>query len=133
MAAKGEILIIDDDPDFCEIARTALEANSFSVRCACTGPDGLAMMRQSKPDLVFLDVMMIMPDEGLYVSEQMARDPELRETPVVIVSSIVDSGLAGHFPTDRPLHVHMFLDKPVPLRKLVEVANSFIEESQETA
>lgn len=133
MTTKGEILIIDDDPDFCEISRAALEANSFSVRCACTGPEGLALMRQSIPDLVFLDVMMVMPDEGLYVSEQMAQDPALRDTPVVMVSSIVDSGCAGQFPTDRPLHVHMFLDKPVPLRKLVEVAERFVEERRKTA
>ncbi len=133
MTTKGDILIIDDDPDFCEISRTALEANSFSVRCACSGPDGLAMMRESKPDLVFLDVMMVMPDEGLYVSEQIAQDAELRDTPVIMVSSIVDSGYSGHFPTDRPLHVHMFLDKPVPLAKLVDVADSFIEEHRATA
>ncbi len=132
MTTKGEILIIDDDPDFCEIARTALEANAFSVRCACTGPDGLSMMRESKPNLVFLDVMMVMPDEGLYVSEQMAQDPDLRETPVVMVSSIVDSGYAGHFPTDRPLHVHRFLDKPIPLDTLVGVAKEFIQGHQET-
>jgi CheY-like chemotaxis protein len=133
MSTKGEILIIDDDPDFCEIARAALEANSFSVRCACTGLEGLAMMRESKPDLVFLDVMMVVPDEGLYVSEQIAQDSDLRDTPVVMVSSIVGSGCTGHFPTDRPLHVHMFLDKPVPLRKLVEVADNFVEERQATA
>ncbi len=126
MRTKGEILIIDDDPDFVEIAKTALEANAFSVRCAATGPEGLAMMQEKKPDLVFLDVIMIMPDEGVYVSEEIARDPNLRDVPVVMVSSIVDSEYSGHFPTDRPLHAHMFLDKPVPLSRLLEVAHRFV-------
>jgi len=125
VTTKGEILIIDDDPDFCEIARTALESASFSVRCACSGAQGLDMMRQKKPDLVFLDVIMVMPDEGVYVSEVMAGDPELSGVPVVMVSSIADSDLAGFFPTDRPLHVHKFLDKPIPLQKLIEIANEF--------
>jgi CheY-like chemotaxis protein len=128
MTPKGEILIIDDDPDFSEIAKTALEADSFSVRCAPTGAKGLAMMRDTKPDLVFLDVIMVMPDEGVYVSREIAKDPDLREIPVVMVSSIVESGLSGHFPTDRPLHVHMFLDKPVPLQKLLDVANSLVQQ-----
>lgn len=125
MSIKGDILIIDDDPDFVEIAKTTLEANAYTVRSAATGPEGLAMMREAKPDLVFLDVIMIMPDEGVYVSDQIAEDPELRDVPVVMVSSIVDSGFTGHFPTDRPLHVRMFLDKPVPLPKLLEVAEQF--------
>ena len=45
MSNKGDILIIDDDPDFVEIAKTTLEANAYSVRCAATGLEGLAMMR----------------------------------------------------------------------------------------
>jgi CheY-like chemotaxis protein len=126
MPIKGEILIIDDDPDFVEIAKTALEAHGFSVRCAPTGPEGLAQMREKKPDLVFLDVIMVMPDEGVYVSDEIAQDPVLRDVPVVMISSIVESGYTGHFPTDRPLHVRMFLDKPVPLPKLIEVAEELV-------
>jgi CheY-like chemotaxis protein len=130
MATKGEILIIDDDQDFCEIAKATLEADSFSVRCAYNGPEGLAMMREKKPALVFLDVIMVMPAEGLYVSDEIAKDPALRDVPVVMVSSIVGSGYTGYFPTDRPLHASMFLDKPVPLARLLEVANSFVPEKQ---
>ena len=130
MAIKGDVLIIDDDPDFCEIARAALEADSFSVRCACTGPQGLDLMREKKPDLVFLDVIMVVPDEGIFVSDEMARDPALNDVPVVMISSIADSEYTGHFPTDRPLHVHQFLDKPVPLRRLVEIATGLVQPNQ---
>ena len=133
MTTKGEILIIDDDPDFCEVAKVALEANSFTVRCAWTGPQGLARMREKKPDLVFLDVIMVLPDEGVTVSEQMARDASLRNIPVVMISSVTSSEYTGHFPTDRPLHVHVFLDKPVSLRKLVEIANDFMNPQEATA
>lgn len=130
MRAKGDILIIDDDPDFCEVVKTALEADGFSVRCAPNGPQGLESMREKKPDLVFLDVIMTMPTEGCYVSDLMFDDPELRHVPVVMVTSIVGSQLAGYFPTDRPLHVDMFLDKPVPLSEFVKVANRFVQQAQ---
>jgi CheY-like chemotaxis protein len=133
MSTKGEILIIDDDPDFSEIAKAALEAHSFSVRCAANGPQGLVMMREKKPDLVFLDVIMVLPDEGVYVSDEMARDPDLRNVPVVMVSSITSSHLGGHFPTDRPLHADRFLDKPVPLKTLVDVANDLVPQEQADA
>jgi response regulator RpfG family c-di-GMP phosphodiesterase len=125
MITKGEVLIIDDDPDLCTAMQTALQADGFVVRCANQGSLGLEMMREQKPDLVFLDIIMRMPTEGVWVSEQIVVDPELRNVPVVMLTSIVDSEYAGHFPTDCPLHAHLFLDKPVPLSKILEVANRF--------
>jgi hypothetical protein len=42
-----------------------------------------------------------------------------------MLTSIVDSEYGGHFPTDRPLRAEMFLDKPVPIEKILEVANHY--------
>jgi two-component system alkaline phosphatase synthesis response regulator PhoP len=125
MGTKGKVLIIDDDPDLCAALLAALQADGFAVRCASQGSVGLQMMREEKPDLVFLDIIMRMPVEGVWVSEEIHDDPELRQVPVVMLTSIVGSEFAGHFPTDRPLHAHMFLDKPVPIRKILEVANHY--------
>lgn len=125
MTTKGSILIIDDDPDLCAALSEALTSEGFEVRCASQGDLGLRMMRENRPDLVFLDIIMRMPTEGVWVSEEIADDPELRKVPVVMLTSIVSSEYAGHFPTDRPLHAHMFLDKPVPMTKILEVADRF--------
>lgn len=125
MAAKGKVLIIDDDPDLCSVLEGVLSADGFSVRCASHGGLGLEMMREDKPDLVFLDIIMRLPTEGVWVSEEIARDSELRDVPVVMLTSIVDSEYAGHFPTDRPLRAQLFLDKPVPIDEILEVANRF--------
>jgi CheY-like chemotaxis protein len=132
MSTKGDILIIDDDPDFCEVVKTTLEADSFAVRVAHEGLRGLAMMREKKPDLVFLDVIMVSPTEGCYVSDEIYDDPDLRHVPIVMVTSVCDSQYIGYFPTDRPLHVDLFLDKPVPLAKFVELANRFVQQKQTT-
>jgi DNA-binding NtrC family response regulator len=131
MASKGDVLIIDDDPDLCAALQAALAADGFSVRCASQGSLGLEMMREKTPDLVFLDIIMRMPTEGVWVSEEIFDDPQLRQVPVVMLTSIVDSEYAGHFPTDRPLRAAMFLDKPVPLPKIVAVANRFAGQSRE--
>lgn len=125
MATKGRVLIIDDDPDLSAALHAALQADGFSVRCASHGSQGLEMMRAEKPDLVFLDIIMRLPTEGVWVSEEIAAAPDLRDVPVVMLTSIVDSPYAGHFPTDRPLQAHLFLDKPVSLGKILEVANQF--------
>jgi two-component system alkaline phosphatase synthesis response regulator PhoP len=133
MSTKGKILIIDDDPDLCAALSAALVAEGFDVRCANQGSLGLNMMREERPDLVFLDIIMRMPTEGVWVSEEIADDPELRSVPVVMLTSIVGSEYSGHFPTDRPLHAHMFLDKPVPMSKILEVANKYTSQSASIA
>jgi two-component system, OmpR family, alkaline phosphatase synthesis response regulator PhoP len=133
MATKGKILIIDDDPDLCVALQLALEADGFAVRCASQGSIGLEMMRQEKPDLVFLDIMMRMPTEGVWVSEEIWEDLELRPVPVVMLTSISGTEWAGHFPTDRPLRAHMFLDKPVPMSKILEVANRYAGQPSSSA
>ena len=74
MATKGKILIIDDDPDLCAAMQTALKADGFDVRCASQGSLGLQMMRENKPDVVFLDIIMRMPTEGVWVSEEITLD-----------------------------------------------------------
>ncbi len=125
MSSKGKILIIDDDPDLCAALSHVLRADGFNVRCADQGSLGLKMMREDTPDLVFLDIIMRMPTEGVWVSEEIASDAALRDVPVVMLTSIVGSEYAGHFPTDAPLHAHMFLDKPVPMEKILEVANHY--------
>jgi len=125
MPTKGGILVIDDDPDFCSAMQAMLAADGFAVRCASQGALGLRLMREQKPDLVFLDVIMRVPTEGVWVSEEIANDPELRDVPVVFVTSIVSSEYSGHFPTDRPLRARAFLDKPVPMAKILELANRF--------
>ena len=128
----SKILIVDDEPFIRTLLEETLEEfedEGVELLVACNGIEGWKIVQQERPNLVFLDVIMVMPEEGVHVSREIAEDPELRDIPVVMVSSIVESGLSGHFPTDRPLHVHKFLDKPIPLQELLDVANSFVQQT----
>jgi CheY-like chemotaxis protein len=126
MAIKGKVLVIDDDPDFCEFMRTGLESDGFQVLTAANGNQGLGAMRREKPDMVFLDVVMAHPTEGVDVTATIKEDPELWDTPVVMVTSIMDTEYIGHFPTDRPLPVDRFLTKPVPMAEVLRIANEAV-------
>lgn len=64
MNTTGRILIVDDDPDFTEVTRTVLRSKGYQVDTASAGIQALARMRQERPDLVLLDVMMDWPLEG---------------------------------------------------------------------
>ena len=56
--STARILVVDDDPDFVEIMRTILEANDYEVISAANGNQGLAQVKEHKPDLLILDIMM---------------------------------------------------------------------------
>jgi DNA-binding response OmpR family regulator len=49
------ILVIDDDPDICEIVSMALSKKDFAVRTAMSGEQGIAIAHEHMPDIVLLD------------------------------------------------------------------------------
>jgi adenylate cyclase len=108
-----KILVVDDDPDFVQIARMVLEKHDYQVMTAASGAEALVTMRQKKPDLVLLDIMMTTLLDGLSVSEEMQADPELKDVPVVMVSSITDTRYASVFPTEEYVHMDAWISKPV--------------------
>ncbi|MBT9166365.1 MAG: NADH-quinone oxidoreductase subunit F [Chloroflexi bacterium] len=117
-----KILVVDDDPDFVESARLVLELQGYEVISAANGDDGLARVREEKPDLVILDVVMTTVLDGLHMSQRMYDDSEHRDIPIVMVTSIANIDYAALFPTDEAVHIDAFLSKPVsPDRLLSEV------------
>lgn len=58
------IAIIDDDPDIIDATSLVLMANGFEVTTANNPGDGYKIIKESKPALIILDVMMQEPDDG---------------------------------------------------------------------
>jgi CheY-like chemotaxis protein len=123
MPSQGKILAVDDDPDFLEYTRIVLESQGYEVRTATSTEAALNLMRQDKPDVVLLDVMMTYVLDGVHITRQMRDDPELRRVPIIMISAIVSREEASVFPTDEYLSVDAFLTKPVdPADLLKQVA-----------
>ena len=118
--ALATILVVDDDPDFVTITSRILKMNGYAVMTAANGAQALATMRRQKPDLVLLDIMMSTVLDGLSVSEEMQADPELKDVPVFMVSSITDTEHAAAFPTDGSVYMDGWITKPIQPEGLVE-------------
>ncbi len=114
------ILLVDDDADLVLANRLVLESAGYQVESAANGQEGLQKMRERKPALVLMDVMMASPLEGYYVTQQIAEDPELRAIPIIMVSSIASTQYAESFPTDQYLNIVEFISKPIEPEKLLE-------------
>ena len=109
----SKIVIVDDDPDFVEATRIVLEQNGHEIASAASGDEGLQVIRKIKPDLIILDVIMSTILDGLNVSQQLQDDPEHKDVPIIMVTSIANTDYAALFPTDEYVHIDAFMTKPI--------------------
>jgi len=84
MAKK--ILLIEDEKIMIDLLSKKLIQEGYEVAVAENGQDGLRMIKESKPNLILLDV--IMPRMGGFeVMEEINKDEELKKIPIIIVSN----------------------------------------------
>ena len=88
---KSRILLIEDNEQNRYLARFLLEQGGHEVLQAETGPLGLTMAAQTKPDLILLDIQLPGMD-GHAVARTLKSNAELRSIPVVAVTSYAMSG-----------------------------------------
>lgn len=96
-ARPATILWIDDDRLVLGMCVPALEREGYEVLFATDGAAGIALAKQTPPDLILLDV--IMPEmHGFEVCQQLRRIPGLQETPIILLTAIGDNsvGVGGH-------------------------------------
>ncbi|MGB9300246.1 MAG: response regulator [Anaerolineae bacterium] len=122
----ARILIVDDDPDFVKITKKILESHGYDTDSASNGAEGLKVMRSApaKPDLVLLDIMMDYITDGLDVSNAMQRDPNLRDIPVVMVTSLTGVKSQELFPSDEHVAASAWLSKPVSPDQLLHTVRA---------
>jgi CheY-like chemotaxis protein len=80
------VLVVDDDADFRELARRTLEREGYSVVEAENGRVGLARLREAKPGVVLLDLMMPEMDGFDFVAAVQA-DRAWRALPIVVITA----------------------------------------------
>jgi CheY-like chemotaxis protein len=83
---RPRILLADDEDDVTLVTRTRLEVNGFDVVTAADGEEALNRFRETRPDLVLLDLRMPKLD-GYQVCRTLKSDPATRAVPVIIFSA----------------------------------------------
>jgi CheY-like chemotaxis protein len=122
----ARILVVDDDPDFVEIARMILTSADYEVDSASDGDMALRMVKESPPDLILLDVMMRGILDGVHVAHTLDQEaPE--HIPVIMISSIASSPMAEMFPTDIYVPIDMWISKPVQPSDLLNKVRRLVE------
>jgi len=124
MSDKGEILLVDDDPDIQDSLRIILEGNGYRVRTASNGREAKAALEEKLPDLMILDIMMTTDTEGFDLAYELKDNAAFKKLPIVMLTSFLDKvRREGPGPCEFILGenwpAHWLFEKPVDPKKLI--------------
>lgn len=134
--ANEKILIIDDDDDIVQAMRLPLESAGYKVSRAASGDEGLKKVKEVKPDLIILDVMMDTTTAGFQVSLAL-RSPEpsseyaaYRHIPILMITAIHTTTPLRFGPDKDFLPVDAFIEKPIePALLLKQVREHLVKQA----
>ena len=85
----NKVLLIDDDPGFRTITKSALTSAGFAVDEAASGKEGLKQIKQKLPDLILLDANM--PElDGFETCQLLREEPALTDIPIIMATGMDD-------------------------------------------
>jgi CheY-like chemotaxis protein len=114
---KRPILVIDDDPLFCELITAGLTDLGFQVLSAHDGPSGIELARAAQPVVILLDMMMPEVD-GIATCKHLKQDPIVGNIPVIGITASIEAT----YPEQAfQAGAEFFLAKPFRLPYLVEI------------
>ncbi|NBD35865.1 MAG: response regulator [Chloroflexi bacterium] len=117
------VVCVEDEPEMIDLIKLILGRRNFKLVGAVGGREGLDTIRDKKPELVLLDLMM--PDmDGWEVYQRMKADPELQDIPVIVVTAKAQS-------IDKVLGLHIakvddYVTKPFGPQELLASVNKVL-------
>ncbi len=126
---QDDILLVDDDPDYLDLAKIRLETSGFQVSCVSNGTEALKLLDTNyRPRLIIMDIEM--PDKNglttlINLNIRQSRDEKkgISRIPVIVAT-----GLQGDIVRDLILshHVAGYLRKPYSAEELISQVKASI-------
>lgn len=84
------VLLVDDDPLIIRVYQKKLTADGYKVNTAADGEEALSRIREEKPDIILLDVMMPKMN-GVETLKELKNWESTKEIPVIILTNLGDN------------------------------------------
>ncbi|MHC4180850.1 MAG: response regulator [Planctomycetota bacterium] len=102
MSDRKQLLIVEDNAESATFLSQILEDEGYDYHVARNGVEALSALRQNRPELVLLDIMM--PGKsGIHVFREMKSDPDLAKIPIIVVTGMSQvTGIDIHTGKEEP-------------------------------
>ncbi len=118
--ANEFILIVDDEIETIDLLRSALSRRGYEVEGVTDGEQGLQFVRERRPALLLLDLMMPRLS-GYDVCRQLRADPQTANLPIIVLSA---SGTLAAEADSLAAGANRFVVKPVGIKVLADLIES---------
>jgi CheY-like chemotaxis protein len=112
----ARVLIVDDDPDMRLAIASVLKSRAYQVIEASDGFEALKKLREEKPDIMLLDLLMPGMD-GFAVVKQLrdSQKKEYSDVPILVISSIREEASHRRYELElgHKLTVDDYIEKPI--------------------
>lgn len=126
-----KILVVDDDPDVRLFNSTVVEENGYTPIEATNGEEGLKKLKEEKPDLVILDVLMPR-QSGIRLYRELKTDKAFKDINVIMLSGIAKKTFLRsqraltEFGGEAVPEPEVYLEKPVEPEELAAAIKKFL-------
>jgi two-component system OmpR family response regulator len=123
-SGKKKLLIVDDDVELIELMSEAFDRDGrFDIRTANNGFDAGMKVKEFRPDLVVLDVML--PDiNGKEVCQRVRSDESLDTVKIICISGMIEQDKVADL---KEAGANDFIQKPFQVDRLIERACDLLE------
>lgn len=114
--SNGSVLVVDDEPNIALSLEYLMREEGYDVRVAVDGDAAIAALREARPDVVLLDVMMPGKD-GYEVCQLIRATPEWKDVRVIMLTA---KGRSIEQEKGLALGADDYITKPFSTRAVVE-------------
>lgn len=128
MERQPYILITDDDPDILENLLTVLGTRPYRLATARDGKQCLALIKEERPDLLILDLLMPRLD-GWGVIRELRSDPEYAGLPIMVLTTVVEDASRRRYELEVGLgmDVQDYVQKPAKPAELLQRVEKLLQ------
>ena len=121
MEKQPYILLTDDDPDILENLLTILGSQPYRLATARDGKQCLALIKEERPDLLILDLLMPRLD-GWGVIRELRSDPECADLPIMVLTTVVEDASRRRYELEvgMAMDVQDYVQKPAKPAELLQ-------------
>ena len=122
---KPRILVVDDDPDICELLLMLLADWGYDCVAAANGQEAMREVEQAMPKMILLDMKMPVMNGAQFA--KAFRDRFGRRVPLVVVTAAENARRSA-----EEVHADAWMGKPFAIEELLAIIRRFIEPSRST-